>query len=444
MTGIVVLGTGMAGFGATHRLGIAGIQPIVCDKNPHHGGHTASFRDQQGFLFDLGPHISFTKDPRIQELFAEWVDQHYESVQVKLNNYWRGLRLTHPVQLHLHGLPHDLIVEIIADFVKEREAPERRINTYEDWLVASFGRRFAELFPMQYTRKYHLTSADNMSTEWLGPRMYRPSLEEMLRGALAPWTPEVHYITHFRYPSDGGFASYLRHLPRMADLRLNHELIAVDPTHRQLHFSNGHTLEYGALVSSIALPDLVPMIAGAPRDVLDAAQRLACSTCVLVNVGVNRPDLSEAQITYFYDQDISFTRLSFPHMLSSSNVPPGCGSIQAEVYFSSKYRPLTQSPEDLIDQVIKDLHRSGTLRDGDQILTRSAFVVRYANVIFDLDRARALETVHGYLDDIGIAYCGRYGDWGYLWTDESFKSGEGAAEKALERLELSTRHAARV
>ena len=43
----------------------------------------------------------------------------------------------------------------------------------------------------------------------------------------------------------------------------------------------------------------------------------------------------------------------------------------------------------------------------------------------------ALKTVHGYLDDLGIAYCGRYGDWGYMWTDESFKSGEQAAERAL-------------
>ena len=57
--------------------------------------------------------------------------------------------------------------------------------------------------------------------------------------------------------------------------------------------------------------------------------------------------------------------------------------------------------------------------------------VQYANVIFDLDRAKALETVHGYLDDIGIHYCGRYGDWGYMWTDESFISGERAAEAAL-------------
>jgi len=128
-----------------------------------------------------------------------------------------------------------------------------------------------------------------------------------------------------------------------------------------------------------------------------------------------------------------FTRLSFPHLLSATNVPAGCGSIQAEVYFSRKYRPLTQSPESVIDQVIADLYRSGILREGDKIMSRHANVVAYANVIFDLDRTAALETVHGYLKDIGIDYCGRYGDWGYMWTDESYISGERAAQSALSR-----------
>ena len=52
----------------------------------------------------------------------------------------------------LNGLPHDLIVEIITDFVKEHDAPDRPIANYEDWLIASYGRKFAELFPMQYGR----------------------------------------------------------------------------------------------------------------------------------------------------------------------------------------------------------------------------------------------------------------------------------------------------
>jgi protoporphyrinogen oxidase len=431
VTNIVVLGTGMAGFGAAHKLRAEGIRPVVYDKASYFGGHTASFRDPSGFLFDLGPHISFTKDPRIQELFAGAVDQKYEAVQVKLDNYWRGLRLTHPVQMHLNGLPRDLIVEVVADFVRQHDAETRPIANYEDWLVASYGRKFAELFPMTYGRKYHTTPAANMSTDWLGPRMYRPSLEELLRGALGPWNPETHYITNFRYPTRGGFVSYMKDFPALADIKLKHELVAVDPREKRVRFANGYTTDYDGLVSSIALPELVPMIAGVPDDVAAAAARLACSTCVLVNVGVNRPDLSEAQITYIYDEDVVFARLSFPHMLSTHNAPDGCGSIQAEVYFSSKYRPLTQSPDTLVDEVIADLRRTGILREHDEVLTRHASVVRHANVIFDLERAEAVKTVHGYLDDIGIRYCGRYGDWGYMWTDESFISGERAAERAL-------------
>ena len=187
------------------------------------------------------------------------------------------------------------------------------------------------------------------------------------------------------------------------------------------------------MVSSIPLPDLLPMIKGAPQDVVDASQRLACSTCVLVNVGVEREDLSESHMTYFYDEDIHFTRLSFPHMLCENNVPKGCGSIQAEVYFSSKYKPLEQPPEALIEPVIRDLIRAGILREDDNILSREARVVQFANVIFDKDRPDAIETVHGYLDDIGVGYCGRYGDWGYMWTDESFISGERAAEQILSK-----------
>ena len=70
MARIVVIGTGMAGFGASSALNAEGIRPAVYDKNSYYGGHTASFKDDQGFVFDLGPHISFTKDSRMQDLFA--------------------------------------------------------------------------------------------------------------------------------------------------------------------------------------------------------------------------------------------------------------------------------------------------------------------------------------------------------------------------------------
>jgi protoporphyrinogen oxidase len=435
---IVVLGTGMAGFGAAWRLHQEGIAPVMYDKNLYYGGHTMSFRYDSGFLFDMGPHISFTKDTRIQDLLAESVGGRYETLQINLNNYWRGYWPIHPVQLHMHGLPEDVIIKAISDFVEERSAPERPIRNYEDWLYASFGNTFAESFPMQYTRKYHTTTAANMSTDWLGPRIYRPSLEEVLRGVLSASAPQVHYITHFRYPYEGGFRLYLNKFVPLGNIKLEHELISIDPRARLLTFSNGLITQYHSLVSSVPLPDLISMIQGAPADVVEASRKLACSTCVLVNIGINRAHISNAHMTYFYDEDICFTRLSFPHMLSARNAPPGTGNIQAEVYFSEKYKPLTGKAEDWIDPVIRDLKKVGLVREEDEILCRQAMLLRYANIIFDLERKDALSTVHAYLDGIGIAYCGRYGDWGYMWTDESFISGERAAEKALSAVVSAT------
>jgi hypothetical protein len=105
--------------------------------------------------------------------------------------------------------------------------------------------------------------------------------------------------------------------------------------------------------------------------------------------------------------------------------------VQAEVYFSKKYLPLAGRPEDFLQPTIRDLKRCGILREDDEIVFTDVKLCEYANVIFDHDRTDALRTVHGYLDDIAVRHCGRYGDWGYMWTDESYKSGEVAATRAL-------------
>jgi hypothetical protein len=81
--------------------------------------------------------------------------------------------------------------------------------------------------------------------------------------------------------------------------------------------------------------------------------------------------------------------------------------------------------------VINDLKRCGILKLNDKIIFTDARIIPYANVIFDLDRHSSLSIVHGYLNELGIIYCGRYGEWGYHWTDDSFISGENAAKKVL-------------
>lgn len=434
MKPIAVLGTGMAGFGAGHALSNAGV-PFVCyDRNPYYGGHTWSFRYGNGFVFDEGGHISFTKHERIRDLLARNINGRHEEPQLKIDNYWRGHRITHPVQCNMRGLPIELIVDVIRDFVAPRDEPLSARPTYAQWLQHAYGRTFAETFPMVYGKKYHTVSMEHLTTDWIGPRMYRPNLDELVHGALAGQRASVHYVDTFRYPSFGGFMSYLEAFANRFELRLNHQVSGLDPKARVLRFTNGVSTSYERVISSVPLTELIPLIAGVPSDVLQAARKLAFTTAVLINLGIARADISETHITYFYDEDIVFSRVNLPHMFSPNNAPPGMGTIQAEVYFSDKYKPFRGRPEALIEPVIADLRRCGFIRDADSILLKEAAVNRYANVIYDHDRAAALEIVHGFLRDIGVDYCGRYGNWDHAWTDEAFISGEDTAVRVLSEL----------
>src|SRR5258706_14384859 len=87
---IVVLGTGMAGFGAAHRLHSEGITPVMYDKNAYYGGYTAAFRYERGFLFDVGPPISFSQEPRHHEVFFNILDEKVQKNQIKLKKHSRS------------------------------------------------------------------------------------------------------------------------------------------------------------------------------------------------------------------------------------------------------------------------------------------------------------------------------------------------------------------
>jgi protoporphyrinogen oxidase len=425
----------MAGLGAGYALKSSGI-PFVCyDKNDYFGGHTRSLTYPEGFIFDEGGHISFTKDEHVKQLLAENVNGSYEEKKLKIDNYWKGHRIIHPPQCHLRGLPTDLVVDVIKDFASARQqhSSVSTAQTYAEWLYQTYGKTFAETFPMVDGEKYHTTTMVRLKTDWIGPRMYQPSLEEIVRGALTDTEADVHYVDSFRYPTRGGFESYLKPLAQRFDVRLSHQLIGVDAKGKRLRFSNGTVDSWSELISSVPLPEFIPLIDGVPDDVRQASRKLAFTSAVLINIGLRRTDISETAITYFYDSDVSISRVNLPYHFSPKNAPPGCGSIQAEIYFSEKYKPLRAHPNALVDGALDDLKRCGFIRADDEILLCATAVNKYANVIYDTDRAAALRTVHGFLDDLGIHYCGRYGRWNHAWTDQAFVDGECTARNVIGR-----------
>lgn len=423
---ISVLGAGMAGLAAGQRAAQLGCEVEVFEKNPYSGGHTYS-HEMEGFTFDEGPHISFTKRPEIKDLLANAVKGEFLEQDSLISNNWRGQWIKHPAQCNLHGLPTDVVERCIVDFARARFEPERPIQTYADWCHQGLGEAFSQEFTFPYTRKYWTTEAANMSTDWVGERMYPPKLEEVVRGALNAETENFHYLNSFRYPTRGGFNSYVPAVEVQGQVKTDYELASVDLKRREMEFCNGQKVGFESLISSLPLPELIRRVKDVPTPVREAAEKLVCTSVVVVNVGVKRDEgFPDAHWMYFYDEDISFARANLPHRLSPHNVPAGCGSVQVEVYHS-KYKPLPQ--EDTLNRAIEDMKRVGLVRGDDEIVVAHQQRIAYANVLFDLERAYNLGVVQTYLAEQNVACCGRYGEWAYYWTDDSIVSGWRAADK---------------
>ncbi len=434
MSNIVILGAGMAGYGAAKKFKDSNVDALIFEKENHYGGHCSSYIFENKWVFDDGPHISFTKHDKVKNLFAQNVNHDFHEFKAKVNNYWKGKWITHPAQVNLHGLPAEFNTQILKEMIETSQKEHNSIANYEQWLYASFGKTFAENFPMKYTRKFHTTEAKNLTTDWLGPRLYQPKLEEVIYGMLSPSPSDVHYVKGFRYPNKGGFVSFMKGIENTFEINYNSELVKINLKNKEMTFSDGRKINYNYAFSSLPLNKIALMMEDAPKEVIAAAKQLAWTQCVVVSLGINRPNITDHHWTYFYDEDFQISRISAQSLFSPHTVPTGCSSLQAEIYFSDKYKPLTKSPEEFIPIVQNELIKCGILRMNDEILVANARVSPFAQIIFDHDRKSAVELLHSFLLENNILFGGRYADWEYTWSDDAFLAGEASAEKILMKL----------
>jgi len=429
---VLVLGAGLAGLSAASRLREAGVDCLVVDERDGWGGH-ASTSDREGFLFDEGPHVSFTSDPTVIALFDQGATD-VLTLEPRIANYVSGRWVDHPVQSHLHGLDRETAAECLIGIVEAGSAPDTEMRTYRDWLLASFGQPFTDLFPARYTRKYWTVEPSELTLDWIENRVHRTSVEDAIRGALiGGYRRDHHYIQQFRYPASGGFQSFARALVPPEGLLLGRAVVEVDVRARAVTLDDGKRIFYDELVSTVPLDRLVAMTVPSslcPRAVKEAADRLSCTSVLLIDIALDRPDVTPYSWFYVYDEDIPAARVSAPHLLAHGNAPEGKGSLQLEIYYSPA-KPLPASPDSLVQASLDQLEGMGLIDVSSDVRWARSRDVGYANVVFDHRRASALSTIREWAAEREIALAGRYGLWEYLWSDGAVRSGYAAAEEIL-------------
>ena len=444
-----ILGAGLAGLSSSYHLGHVNCQ--LFEQHSYVGGHIHS-EQRGGFTWDEGPHVSFTKSEYVRALFDDGIE--VLKYPVYPVNYYQGTWIDHPAQTNLYVLPEALKQACVKDFLAVRNAGDGTYfapKNYQEWLEFAFGKTFANTFPRAYTKKYWTTEPENLTTDWVGSRVYFPEIDDVVKGAEGPLQKATHYISSVRYPTNGGYFSFTTKLAAGAKVFHGKKLRYISFANREIQFFDGSSIRYEKLVNTIPLPILIKN-SDAPDAIKAAADKLSCSSILILNVAANHASPRNNTWLYVYDEDKLSSRINFTELLAPSNAPVGKTGIQVEVYFS-KYRPMLESVECIQARVIEELVEMQLLQSAEAVESVETKWIEWANVIFDIPRQAALDSILEWLstqglqreaDDLqsttdweskfadapataneaSLLLAGRFAQWNYYWTDDCVLRGK--------------------
>ena len=414
----LILGAGVAGISAAYYLKKQGISSTIFEKDSDWGGLCGYFTIN-GFRFDRFVHFSFPNNEATRNLFEKSSPTiAHPSVSY---NYYHGKWLKHPAQNNLAALSTDEKVNIISDFVYKQDKAPEKIKTYDEWLKIQYGQYFAEHFPFVYTRKYWGLDPSELETKWVGIRMHSPDLKEVLKGSYEEQQENFYYTKFMHYPKKGGFRSLFDLCRKDLDIAFNEQAVHINTKSKEVSFNSGRVEKYDKLISTLPLPEIIKIIENVPRKVIDAADKLHWTSGYQVSFGFNRPDVAKHLWFYIYDEKIPAARVYSPNLKSQDNVPDNCSALQAEIFWDSKNS--APNMEKMLSATKKNLMSLCSFSEKD-LVVEDIRLEPYANVSFTLDIYKNRKIILDYLGDLGIDSIGRFGKWDYLWSHQSFESGE--------------------
>ena len=428
-TDLLILGAGLAGLSAA--LHAPGSYRLV-ERSERPGGLCKTdLRD--GFSFDATGHWLHLRDEGMRRLAAEALPGGWVTVERKAGIWSHGRFTRYPYQVNTHGLPPEVVAENVLGFVeaqfgeKGRALREREPASFAEFILRHLGEGFARNFMFPYNAKLWTVHPREMSTAWMGRFVPRPTLEQVVRGALGLEGDQAGYNASFIYPRQGGIESFVRglaaRLPRPAECGVHP--VALDPERRTARLSSGEEVRWKRVVATIALPEVVRLCAGAPAAVVEAAGRLRATTVTYVNVAARDVGGAPFHWVYLPEERYGPYRIGSASAAVPSLAPAGCRSFYVE-YSAAGPLPAAQ----VEGQALEALQHLGFLRGPGDVRFMETRAIPHAYAIYDDAYGASQQAAVSWLAAQGVLAAGRYGRWEYSSMEDALLAGRECATKA--------------
>jgi protoporphyrinogen oxidase len=284
---IQILGAGLTGMSAAHHLG-GGY--AIHERLDHAGGHAIT-TSHDGFRFDRTGHLLHLRDPEMRAWVERLIGAESVTVQRKSRIFSHGTYTRFPYQANTFGLPPDIAYECLMGYFEalrvEAQVPEPK--TFEDFCFKYFGAGFSKHFMIPYNKKLWGVHPRDVTAEWCSRFVPRPTLEDVIAGAVGKNDRELGYNASFLYPRFGiGALPAAMCAELTGPVHYQSAPKSIDWRKRELVFAD-RRVPYQALISTAPLDALLRLLEDAPAEIARAASQLRVNPLYYLDVALDVP-----------------------------------------------------------------------------------------------------------------------------------------------------------
>ena len=400
----------------------------IIEKESTLGGLCRSFIDDDGVAWDIGPHITFSKNQEILEFIISLTE---------MNELKRSNRIIHDGRFIKYPFENDL--SSLSDKDRDYCLNTFLDNPYENYPSTNmleffyeiFGEGITRLFLEPYNRKiwkYETSFMDKQMVE----RIPKPPPEDIIASAKGEQTEGYLHQLYFHYPEKGGFQTIVNSLAEKienkVEVSLKNKIVGINLSNDIEIVTDKQKFNFDKIISTIPIHELLPIInPEPPSEIMEALSKLKYNSIHITCLKVKGDWLGDNFAITIADPDIIFHRLSRLNFLGEHYAQRGYTNIMVETTFRKGLKEDLDHTT-LEDKIIKDL-KSLDIVNVEKIENIFTNTFKYAYVIYDQDHRKNTDLVLDYLRSVNITPLGRFGTFEYINSDKAIELAKELAEK---------------
>lgn len=432
---ITILGGGLSAISLAYFLqNRSDIEQInIIEKNDRLGGICCSF-NANGILYDVGPHIIFSKNKEILDLMNNLLGDNINKIRRSNRILHKKCFVQYPFENDLSKLPKDDIDYCVNAFLHNPYENYEAKNMLQ-FFLKTFGEGITNTYLRPYNEKIWKFDPSFMDTQMV-ERIPKPPKEDILRSANGETIDGYLHQLYFTYPKTGGtealIKSFISKFNDKVQIHINSEVQAVEkaPNGYNIATSNGN-YEAENLVCTMPITKFAHSYKNnLSQNILNAVDDLKYNSIVIAIVNVKQDKAGDNFAFMVADKEVKFHRLSKLDFLGEKySKKDGSATYMIEITYRKNDLTDKATDEELLKKIYKGLEKIGFIDDKNDVNFSDIRRFEYAYVIYDLNHRKNMDLIKSFFAGEGVYLNGRFGSFEYLNMDAIIAQSKELADK---------------